>query len=253
MNLGFVSNENYELAVNHVINAIEEAKKFEKSIEEAIKKNDIFSSKLFSNSLDPFSMKFGMSLSNEKSWIATEVKRQLYKTFEQKIGEFHQKILGSVDGWNDLGVGDDSRVDLSNDSQTIFIELKNKHNTCNSDSLAKVRDKLLSIVNLNDNATAYWAYIVPGTKSRQGYQLWEKSNKVIHPRLYKAWGAEVYNIVTGDANNLFKTYNALDSVILKLNKNNDTLDVIGDRIIALLEDHTADIKEQVFYKTVADK
>jgi len=161
--------------------------------------------------------------------------------------------LGSVDGWNDLGVGDDSKVDLSNDSGTIFIELKNKFNTCNSDALAKVRDKLHNIVKSNNNAIAYWAFIVPNTVSKQGSEVWIQKDKETHPNLYKAWGAEVYRIVTNDSNNLFKTYNALDKVILNLNKNNDTLDTIGDRIIILLDTHINDIKEQVFYRTVAKK
>jgi hypothetical protein len=252
-NLGFVSIESYELAVNHVIKAIEDAKSYEESIINAINNNNIFSSDFFSNALDPFTMQFGMSLSSDKNWIATEVKRQLYKTFEQKIGEFHQKLLGSVDGWNDLGVGDDSKVDLSNDNGTIFIELKNKFNTCNSDALAKVRDKLLNVIINNNEAIAYWAFIVPATKSKQGSAVWKQKRRVIHPNLYKAWGAEVYRIVTGDSNNLFKTYNALDEVILKLNKNNDTLDTIGDRIITLLDAHINDIKNQVFYRTVAEK
>ena len=251
--LGFVTNENYELAVNHVIKAIEDAKSYENSIIIAIGKSNIFSSDFFSNSLDPFSMQFGMSLSSDKSWIATEVKRQLYKTFEQKIGEFHQKLLGSVDGWNDLGVGDDSKVDLSIDSGNFFIELKNIFNTCNSDALAKVRDKLYNIVKSNNNAKAYWAFIVPNTVSKQGSEVWIQKDKETHQNLYKAWGAEVYRIVTNDSNNLFKTYNALNDVILKLNKNNDTLDTIGDRIITLLDNHINDIKEQVFYRTVAKK
>ena len=127
--------------------------------------NDIFSSDLFSNAIDPFSMQFGMSLSSPDTWFETEVRRQLNKTFEQRIGEFHQILLGSIDGWNDLGIGDDSKVDLCNDDATIFIELKNKFNTCNSDALAKVQEKLLNILQIHRNATAHWAYIVPSASS----------------------------------------------------------------------------------------
>ncbi len=67
---------------------------------------------------------------------------------------FTKKILGSVEGWDDLGVGDESKVDLFNSDKNIYIELKNKYNTCNSDALDKVKDKLLNILTNNAEATA---------------------------------------------------------------------------------------------------
>lgn len=254
--VSFVSDADFDLAVKHVVDAISSVQEFECSVKVALESGNVFSCDLFSNGLDPFAMKFGMELSSDKSWLATEVKRQIYKTFEQRIGEFHQKLLGSVDGWQDLGVGDESKVDLCNDEQTIFIELKNKFNTCNSDALAKVHEKLLKIVTDSESRTAYWAYIVPSVKKKQDIVLWKKKvnkRQVSHPRLYKAWGASVYELVTKKPEALHETYVALSKRIPVLNKTSDTLDSVAVRIISLLEGCEGGIKEQAFYGSVATK
>ena len=43
------------------------------------------------------------------------------------LGTFHQQILGSVEGWQNLGTT--AVVDLVNDDRKIIAELKNKYNT----------------------------------------------------------------------------------------------------------------------------
>jgi hypothetical protein len=82
-----------------VLSSLNDASNYEQSIIKSLEEGDIFKSSLFSNSIDPFAMQFGISLSNDVTWFSTEVRRQLYKTLEQKTGEFHQILLGSVDGW----------------------------------------------------------------------------------------------------------------------------------------------------------
>jgi len=69
-------------------------------------------------------------------------------------------LLGCMDGWTDLGIGDDSHLDLKKDDDTIFMELKNKENTVNSDSKKQVRIKLEEKFAEKPNAKCYWAYIV---------------------------------------------------------------------------------------------
>ena len=63
-----------------------------------------------------------------EEWAEGEVRRRNDKTINNKIGEFHQNLLGKVSGWINLGVGDKSGLDLKKEDNSIFIELKNKHN-----------------------------------------------------------------------------------------------------------------------------
>ena len=79
----------------------------------------------------------------------TELLRQSDKTINTKIGEFHQELLSKVNGWVDLGIGDETEVDLKKEDNSIFIELKNKYNTVNSSSTKTCREKLENILERN--------------------------------------------------------------------------------------------------------
>ena len=85
--------------------------------------------RLYSNKIDPFSALFdslrqGVSLT---LWIEQEKSRQIQKTMQNAVGEFHEDILGSMGGWEKLPVG--HVIDLKNITKKIIAEVKNKHNT----------------------------------------------------------------------------------------------------------------------------
>ena len=88
----------------------------------------------YKNKVDPIKFQFDMAFNgiNDNDYIKAEITRQVDKTISNAIGDFHQRLLGCIDGLNDLGVG--NGCDLVNDQKTIFAELKNKHNTMNSSS-----------------------------------------------------------------------------------------------------------------------
>lgn len=67
---------------------------------------------------------------------------RLKRSLSQHIGTLWQRILGSAEGWRDLGIGDTTGCDLINEDKKKVIELKNKWNTMNSSSLASVSQKL---------------------------------------------------------------------------------------------------------------
>jgi len=179
---------------------------------DADKKIDIV--KLQKNTIDPFKMLFDM-LNGEISfddWIHSERIRQKDKTINNRIGEFHQKVLGKVQGWIDLGTGDESGVDLKKDDNSIFIELKNKHNTMNSGSIKNCRLKLDSIVQIRPNSIAYWAFIVSknGDANEAPFRI---SGMRDNPQVKKIWGSKVYELVTGDPKALEKLWKALPKAI----------------------------------------
>lgn len=95
-----------------------------------------------------------------KDWLIKEDFRKNDKNLNSKIGEFHQNLLGSVPGWTNLETGSKYSVDLKNDDDTIFIELKNKHNTMNSTSSLGTMRKLENIIEKHPNVTCYIAYII---------------------------------------------------------------------------------------------
>ncbi len=177
-------------------------------------KEDVSIEDLKGNGLDPFKTVFDIANRglDFDSWIKGEVSRQADKTLNNKIGEFHQNLLGGVVGWTNLGVGDDSKLDLKKDDNSIFIELKNKYNTTNADSADKVRDKLENAIKRHPTATAYLAYII-SKDNGSGQKVWNKRGRKVDERIRKIWGADVYGLVTGDKLALKKTWQALPIAI----------------------------------------
>ena len=92
--LKFISDKDLIAAVDRVVRIIETAEH-----------NSVIN--LHKNVIDPFSALFdGVTHSIVyKQWLEQEKARQLQKTMQNAIGDFHQQILGSIPGWTNLGVG----------------------------------------------------------------------------------------------------------------------------------------------------
>jgi Eco47II restriction endonuclease len=246
MYVDFVTDEHYKNCVRYVLDSFNNAIRLKESLEKSIKDGDIFKSTLFSNVIDPFKMSFEVSKIGVKEWIRKEILRQLDKSVEQKMGEFHQMLLGGVDGWTDLKVG--QGIDLVNKDKTIYLEIKNKYNTCSDSALKDVRRKLEDITSKQHKATAYWAYIIANSKLKSGESIWVKKgfNKI--DSVKSIWGTSVYEKVTGDSDALSKIYKTLPRVIADVTKEDDIQDiaVIIESIVDSLEDHFDSIQTQIY-------
>lgn len=166
------------------------------------------------NGLDSFKMIFDIMNSNANIglWIKSETIRQMDKTISNWIGDFHQALLGGMDGWTDLKKGHTTGVDLMKNDETKFIELKNKHNTTKGEDLKNVFTKLENIVNRHSGAIAYYAYITP-KNGTSGEEEWKIKHREPNPRIRKVWGSKVYETITGDPLALKKTWEKLPSAI----------------------------------------
>ena len=151
----------------------------------------------YKNKVDPIKFQFDMAFNgiSEDAYIKAEITRQVDKTISNAIGDFHQRLLGCIDGINDLGVG--NGCDLVNNQHTIFAELKNKHNTMNSSSAEATIQKLIHFAEQYPNATCYWIQII-AKKSID--ELWEgnfNGTYYSHPRVRKISADRFYALVTG--------------------------------------------------------
>lgn len=117
------------------------------------------------NVIDPFKLIFDlinkdMTLSK---WKQEEKLRQADKTINNEIGYFHQHLLCNVKGWVDLNVG--GEADIKKRDNSIFIQLKNKFNGVNADSLKNTKLRLLELHRRYPNADAYLAFLIGQTGS----------------------------------------------------------------------------------------
>ncbi len=178
--------------------------------------------KFGSNVIDPFSAVFNMAgfkLSYD-DWHKTETTRQAQKTLQNHIGEFHQKILGSVNGWSDLERG--NVVDLSSEKQMIIAEIKNKYNTISGGKLSELYNSLDRLVmpkaSKYKNYTAYYVTIIPKNKKRTN-SLFTPSDKDRGKKcednelIREIDGASFYELVTGSKNALRDLFDVLPKVV----------------------------------------
>jgi hypothetical protein len=92
---------------------------------------------------DPFKKTILASLITEEEWDTAEKTRVKEKALEMKMGEMHQCIMGNLPGYQDLGVGHETKCDVLSTTRKEAIEVKNKYNTMNSDSSKTVMSKLM--------------------------------------------------------------------------------------------------------------
>jgi len=174
---------------------------------------------LTKHALDALKMVFDMMNHNINTdeWISAEKVRQTDKTVNNRIGNFHQKLLGGVDGWEDLGRGHPLGIDLKKQDNSIFIELKNRYNTVKGEDLKHVFDKLKRVADENPKSIVYYAYVVP-KKPGSGEKIWKTSQREADKRIMEAWGFRVYEIVTEDKEALKKVFEALPLAIKEIFK-----------------------------------
>ena len=177
----------------------------------------------FKTLFDIYSNRFNLN-----DWKNFEIPRQHDKKASNRIGDFHQNLLGRVDGWVNLGRGHPTGMDLKKEDDTIWMELKNKYNTMNSSSLRDTRFKCEELAEIYPNAKIYWAYIVS-----QNYESFDKTwvyrdNKenVVHEvndNIRNIAGKDVYTLVTGDETAFEQLFDALPKAINDIKKNKHIL------------------------------
>ncbi|MGL5867983.1 Eco47II family restriction endonuclease [Clostridium chrysemydis] len=122
-------------------------------------KRDLDLSDLYKNKLDPIKAYFDMEF-NETSldeFIDIEAKRKADKNINNHIGNFHQELLDGLDGFEaPLNAG----YDVKKLDDTIFGELKNKHNTMNSSSTEATFQKLERYATDYPTSTCYLIEVV---------------------------------------------------------------------------------------------
>ncbi len=97
------------------------------------------------------------------------------------VGDFHQEVLGSVEGFRNHDAG----YDLECPDKQIVAEVKNKHNTMNAPNRKQVVDDLDTAVRQKTGSwVAYLVVIVPGKPKRY--------RKKLTNRVYEIDGASFF-------------------------------------------------------------
>ena len=180
----------------------------------------------FKNVIDPFSAlvdaaRQGISLD---TWMQQEKSRQIQKSFQNAVGNFHQHILGAVNNWIDAGEG--GSYDVISDKKMIIAEIKNKFNTMNSSSQLAAYDKLANWIDYDKHGyTAYIVDIIPKTPKPYCIPFTPSNRNIKRPsrnNLLRIDGRSFYALVTGKERAIDQLYAVLPQVLEIILKIDDT-------------------------------
>ena len=180
----------------------------------------------YKNVIDPFSAlvdaaRQGISLD---IWMKQEKSRQIQKSFQNAIGDFHQHILGAINGWQDAG--ESGSYDVINDKIKIIAEIKNKYNTMNSSSQLSAYDKLANWIDYGKQGyTAYVVDIIPKKPKPYCIPFTPSNRNVKRPtrkNLLRIDGRSFYALATGKKNAIDQLYAVLPKVLENILKIDDS-------------------------------
>lgn len=195
------------------------------TLESRIRKAD---TKLHENVVDPFSAVFGCLVRENKpaQWLELEKARQVQKTLEDSLGYFHQGILSSIPGWQQIT----DVVDLINPKLKIVADIKNKFNTTKGSHKKTIYDDLAAMIGRKgyEDFKGYYVEIIPSKPGPYDRPFTPPDN-VTHTRRAKNEniriidGSSFYDLASGHKGALKMLYEALPTVIGHIleNKNMD--------------------------------
>jgi hypothetical protein len=215
--VSFVSDEHLILCIENLHKSYLKAKK-------AITKKSLFSNKVDTIKLT-FDSKFN-DISEEKL-VEAEILRQIDKSINNSIGTFHEQILGGIKGFE---IGKLSGFDVKAIDDTLFADIKNKHNTMNSSSSEALFQKLAKFADTHKKSKCYWVQVLA---KNSFCELWKgdiNGKEYSHSRVYKISGDQFYELLSGEKNALYNLYKVLPTAIndyllsisTKANKNSNT-------------------------------
>lgn len=186
---------------------------------------------LYKNVIDPFSAIFDASFNkiSLSEWIREEKVRQIQKTFQNEVGKFHQKVLGCVEGWEDLKNG--GVVDIINKDKMIIAEIKNKFNTTKGNHKVAIYDDFSSLLEGKyKDYTAYYVAIITKNKFVKPFTPSDNRTKIRRPEnksILEIDGQSFYEMVTGDKNAIYKIYKTIPYILSDILKS-DTSKILSD-------------------------
>jgi hypothetical protein len=175
-------------------------------------KTNISKHQFYSNKIDVFKLTFDSKFNNinEENMIESEILRQIDKSINNSIGTFHEQILGGIEGFE---IGNLSGFDVKATNNTLFADIKNKHNTMNSSSAESLFQKLAKYADTYKKANCFWVQILAKGSFCEKWQGEINGKEYSHSRVFKVSGDQFYAMLTGENDALLNLYKILPNAI----------------------------------------
>jgi hypothetical protein len=198
--VNFVSDEHFINCVSNLHTAYLKAK------------NNITKKSFYSNKVDTIKLTFDAKFNDidEENLIKAEILRQIDKSINNSIGTFHEQILGGINGFE---IGKLSGFDIKAKDDSLFADIKNKHNTMNSSSAEALFQKLSRYADTYKKSKCYWVQVLAKSSF---CELWKgeiNGKEYSHSRVYKISGDKFYALLSGEEDALMKLYTNIPIVV----------------------------------------
>lgn len=201
------------------------------------------------NIIDPIKLIFDKTV-YQTSWeemVGNEIFRQRDKSNNNDIGYFHQRIFQYVDkcrvpdngkegGW-DVIYENDAGIMLPDGDivHTVYIEMKNKHNTMNSASAGKTYIKMQNQLLNNDDCACFLVEAIAQKSQNIKWETTVDGRHVSHKRIRRVSLDQFYAITTGEEGSFYKMCMVLPEVIEEVVKQGNSVQVPQDTVFQELK------------------
>ncbi len=237
-NLTFISEENF---TNHVKATIDK-------YGEKLESFDIV--RFNKNIIDPVKMIFDKTV-YQSSWeeiVSNEIFRQRDKANNNDIGYFHQRIFqymedchvpdnGKEGGW-DVIFHKDSGIILPDGDvvHTVYVEMKNKHNTMNSSAAGKTYIKMQSQLLDDDDCACFLVEAIAKKSQNIKWSTTVDGKNVSHKKIRRVSLDQFYAVVTGQEDAFYQMCMVLPTVIERVvAEGGDDVKLPHDSVLAELK------------------
>lgn len=194
-----------------------------------------------SNLIDPIKLLFDKSV-YRTSWeeiVNNEIFRQRDKSNNNDIGYFHQNIFSFFKGcevpqagWDVVYKNTDGiQMPEGDVIHTVYVEMKNKHNTMNSASSAKTYIKMQNQILEDDDCACFLVEAIAKKSQNIKWTTKVDGKNVQHRLIRRVSMDKFYEILTGEKDAFYKMCMALPETINSVVNEEDGVSVPHDTVI----------------------
>ena len=201
------------------------------------------------NIVDPVKMIFDKTV-YQSSWneiIGNEIFRQRDKANNNDIGYFHQRIFqyikncrvpdnGKDGGWDVIFSKPEGIVMPEGDVvHTVYVEMKNKHNTMNSAAAGKTYIKMQNQLLQDDDCACFLVEAIAKKSQNMKWATTVDGRSVSHKKIRRVSMDQFYALVTGQDDAFYQMCMILPEVIEEVVSSGDDVKVPHDTVLEELK------------------
>lgn len=233
-NLTFITQQDFE---NNVADTL-------KTYDESLKAINL--QQFNSNVIDPIKLVFDKHVYNKtySEIIKAELQRQRDKTNTNSIGYFHQNMFKYIKNCSVPQQGWDVIVQAS--SHSIYVEMKNKHNTMNSSSSQKTYSRMLRKLVENPNDYCYLVEVLAPKSRNIPWKCCIDGESTEYDHIRRVSIDKFYAEVTGINDAFYQMCMQLPETIEKLIKEGIVCSLEEDTVIDELSYYDLDMTKALY-------